>query len=241
MLADYLCIEHCRECGALVPPLPGQAHCACARCWGEHNNAAARIESCPSAQPLASVLVASGTTYSGVLKKMIYGLKYDGDKAVIHDLIGLTNQAFIALKRVKPEVEQALLIPVPLHWMRSLVRGYNQAELIAEGVAKQFQLKVDVRLLSRRRATKPQHGLGRQQRQDNIAKAFRVNRWAEQGAPPLVIVDDLYTSGATISEAASLLAQHGFSNISAITAARAVLEKTRGLLPAAQSEAHLLD
>jgi ComF family protein len=155
---------------------------------------------------------------------MIYRLKYDRDKPVANDLIDLTTAAFIRLRELKPEIEKSILVPVPLHWMRLLVRGYNQAELIAEGVAKNFHLKVQTGLLSRRRSTKPQHGLARQQRRDNISGAFRINRWSGDHPPPIVLVDDLYTSGATISEIAASLHRHGFHNISAITSARAVLE-----------------
>jgi ComF family protein len=228
MLTDYLCIENCRGCGTLVPRVFGRPQCACLNCWAEHRSSLPHTECCPALtsddQTAPSVLVASGTTYSGVLKKMIYRLKYDRDKPVANDLIDLTTAAFTRLRELKPEIDKAILVPVPLHWMRLLVRGYNQAELIAEGVAKNFHLKVQSGLLSRRRSTKPQHGLGREQRRNNIVGAFRVNRWSGEHPTPIVLVDDLYTSGATISEIAASLRRHGFDNISAITAARAVLD-----------------
>jgi ComF family protein len=225
MWADYLCIEHCRGCRELVPRREGGPFCVCEQCWDEHAEAKTVLEPCAAA---TSVLVASGTTYSGVLKKMLYRLKYDKDLGVVDDLAPLALAAYQHLIRQVPEASDAALVPVPLHWTRLVTRGYNQAELIAEGVAAGTSIKIDRHLLSRRRSTRAQHGLGKEERRGNLQNAFRVNSWAGPSAPAIILVDDIYTSGATIGAAAAVLAKHGFARIYAITAARATWDKDKG-------------
>jgi ComF family protein len=224
-MLDYICIENCRGCGQFVQRTRDGPISVCRDCWKEHASPVPHVELCDIG--VVPVMVASGTTYSGILKKLIYRLKYDKDKTIVDDLVPLTVAAWRSLLQTEPALAQALLVPIPLHWMRFVTRGYNQAEMVAEQVARQCKLKLDVRLLSRRRSTRAQHGLGRDERLQNMASAFRVNRWAGKNPPPVVLVDDIYTSGATIAAAASVLAAHGFTRVFAITAARATLDADR--------------
>ncbi|HEY9793158.1 MAG TPA: hypothetical protein V6D22_22340 [Candidatus Obscuribacterales bacterium] len=224
-MLDYLCIENCRGCGEFVQRNRDGPFSVCLNCWKEHASPQPHIEVCEIG--VVPVTVSSGTTYSGILKKLIYRLKYDKDKTIIDDLVPLTIVAWDHLIQEHSALHRAVLVPIPLHWMRFISRGYNQAEMVAEQVARRRRLRLDVRLLSRRRSTKAQHGLGRDQRLQNMASAFRVNRWAGQNPPPIVLVDDIYTSGATIAAAASILAAHGFKSVFAITAARATLDADR--------------
>jgi ComF family protein len=220
MLLDFICVERCRGCQEIIaqPPRDGP-FCACLACWGEHADAVPLVEANLYGQ--IQLLVSSGTAYSGVLKKMIYRLKYDNDRAVIADLVQLSGRALETLD----VASDCLLVPIPLHWMRLMARGFNQAEIICDKLGRRYGLRTDYKLLSRRRATKRQHGLGRDARKTNIEGAFRVNRWAGDKPPLVVLVDDIYTSGATLGEAATVLYKHGFTRVCAITAARATLDK----------------
>lgn len=228
MLTDYLCVESCRGCGKFIPPIAGRPVTVCASCWDEHEDAEPLLEHCLSESEdgalLGAVLVASGTTYTGIVKRLIYRLKYDGDKIVVADLARLAKSALDALVADRSDASNALVVPIPLHWMRMVTRGYNQADLIAEGLLREPSgLKLDRRLLSRRRFTRAQHGLGKDERRRNLADAFRANRWAPEGGQTIVLVDDIYTSGATIAQAADVLRRNGFGPIYAVTVARAVL------------------
>jgi ComF family protein len=222
-MIEYVSVENCRGCGSLIAPTHGGPISVCLDCWDDHNEAEALLEIC--ALGGVNVPVASGTTYSGILKKMIYKLKYDDDKTIIDDLVPLVCQAWLKLKQqYGAAVEDAVLVPIPLHWLRMVTRGFNQSEIIAESVGKHIGLEIDRKLMSRRRSTKAQHGLGKQERIINLANAFRANRWAGPAAPPIVLVDDIYTSGATIAAAAAVLNKAGYRAVYAITAARATFE-----------------
>lgn len=111
------------------------------------------------------------------------------------------------------------LVPVPLHWTRRLRRGYNQAELLAERLSQRFGRPV-VTALRRVRATRPQVGLDPVERRRNVAEAFEaVHKQVVQGGYYLLI-DDVYTTGATLRECARTLRAAGAGRVAALTAAR---------------------
>ncbi|HET9943659.1 MAG TPA: ComF family protein [Terriglobia bacterium] len=107
----------------------------------------------------------------------------------------------------------AVALPVPLHRSRERERGFNQAELLA----RQLGLKVDCGLLRRRKNTPSQTGLSRSQRVLNLSAAFEVRR-----RPPdcVLVVDDVYTTGATLHEIARTLKRAGASRVEVLTVAR---------------------
>lgn len=98
---------------------------------------------------------------------------------------------------------------VPLHWARRFRRGYNQAEIIASAVAGQLPGAVaEPRLLERMRHTRSQAGLGTEEKAANVAGAFAVRRAVAQrhsGARHILVVDDVFTTGATMAECAKAL------------------------------------
>lgn len=111
------------------------------------------------------------------------------------------------------------LVPVPLHWSRRLRRGYNQSELLAQRLTAGFDRPV-VNALRRVRATRPQVGLDPAQRRRNVAEAFEaVSSLVVKGGYYLLI-DDVYTTGATLRECARTLRAAGAARVAALTAAR---------------------
>ena len=120
----------------------------------------------------------------------------DGSPPVMPDLIGHL--------RSEPPVD--LVVPVPLHWLRKLRRGYNQADVIAKGVAAELAVAACCRLLVRRRFTRSQTRLSPEQRRANVASAFAVRpgvlkrllRANDAFPRHILLVDDVYTTGATL-------------------------------------------
>lgn len=100
------------------------------------------------------------------------------------------------------------VVPVPLHWRRRWKRGYNQAELIARGVAAALGVPLRTDLLRKARSTGSQTALSQQERLANVARAFRANRRAlvslaasSPSACHLLLIDDVFTTGATLFSA----------------------------------------
>ena len=114
----------------------------------------------------------------------------------------------------------AVVVPVPLHSRRKRRRGYDQAALLAEGVADRLGLPFRGRVLTRIRATKSQASLGERERERNVRGAFRLEGGAAVRGRHLVLVDDLVTSGGTVRSCIeSLLPAHP-SRITVLAAGR---------------------
>lgn len=112
-----------------------------------------------------------------------------------------------------------LLVPVPLHPRRERARGFNQAALLAREVGRGFGLRVDQRILCRVRATEAQSG-GRREREDNVKGAFAVMRPDRVKDRKLLLIDDVFTTGATASECARTLLAAGAAEVGVYTLAR---------------------
>jgi len=116
---------------------------------------------------------------------------------------------------------RTLLVPVPLHSRRLLERGFNQASLIAHELSEISGLAVVEDLLVRSKYTEPQVGLTSDKRGKNVRGIFEVNYCAisDCWGKEIILLDDVYTTGSTISECARALQGAGFGRISALTLA----------------------
>lgn len=116
-----------------------------------------------------------------------------------------------------------LIVPVPLHWRRRFIRGFNQSQWLANYLGRQLNINVDNTLLTRTRNTPPQQQLRRKQRQKNLKGAFQVKRPVE--GQHIALIDDVVTTGSTVSELARLLKKSGASRVDIWCLARTPLEK----------------
>lgn len=117
-----------------------------------------------------------------------------------------------------------LLVPVPLHRWRLFRRRYNQAALLALAVGRAAGVRVVPDLLVRRRRTPTQGGLDRDGRRRNVAGAFALRRGMGEvvAGRRVVLVDDVLTTGATVSECARVLLRAGAAGVDVLTLARVV-------------------
>jgi ComF family protein len=114
-----------------------------------------------------------------------------------------------------------VMVPVPLHRSRLRERGFNQSEEIARAAAKLLpEFEVSTRVLARKRPTESQIGLTRHQRRANLRGAFAVIGPEFIAARDVLLVDDVFTTGTTVSECARILLRCGASRVFVVTVAR---------------------
>ncbi len=150
---------------------------------------------------------------SDLLEKIIYGLKYHEQRALGGEIGGRLADMF---KGVIRELNPDVMVPVPLYPAKGRERSFNQSDLIGRTVAGHLQIPYEPRLVKRVRNTKSQTELSIDDRRENMAGAFAVGDLAPHRR--FLIVDDVLTSGATLSECAKALRRKGASFVAVLTA-----------------------
>jgi ComF family protein len=156
--------------------------------------------------------------YEEPIKDLIMQLKYDANALVAAAVAPYMAAAI--LKEISQTPEKVVLIPVPLCEKRQKQRGYNQAELLANEIGKYLDLSVDTKILKRTKATQIQKGMNLKQRAENLRDAFCVSNPEFANGNKYIIVDDVFTTGATVNECARALKNAGATQIDAIVCAR---------------------
>ncbi len=159
--------------------------------------------------------------HDSTARMLVHGLKY-------HDRTDLARMmAGWMLRAGDGAVENCDgIIPVPLHFTRRLARRFNQAGELARGLARLSQKALLPDAIVRVRKTRPQVGLGEKAREDNLRGAFQVTAAGREAVfgKRLVLVDDVYTTGATVNAAARTLKKAGAADITVLTFAMALDE-----------------
>jgi ComF family protein len=148
---------------------------------------------------------------------MVLALKYEGRLSLVPFLA--SKMAEEALRRLG-EGPADRVLPVPLHPTRLRERTFNQAELLADAVARRMGIPCEKELLIRCRPTRPQAELTREERSRNVRGAFDLRRGSSLKGQRLILVDDVLTTGATAEACAKLLKSAGTRSVWAVTAAR---------------------
>lgn len=122
----------------------------------------------------------------------------------------------------KPLIEECdVLIPVPLHARRLFKRKYNQSALLAQKLAQHFKKEYQPLVLKRKRNTPSQGHLNKQKRQENIRGAFYVATPEKIQGKKILLIDDVYTTGATLNECAKVLKKAKVQKVYCLTLCRA--------------------
>ncbi|HPG05871.1 MAG TPA: ComF family protein [Saprospiraceae bacterium] len=154
---------------------------------------------------------------NGIGQHVIQRLKYHGRKDLGRMTGDWLGQRLSACKHFPPV---DLIIPVPLHWRRRLIRGYNQSEIIAQRLASHLNAPVSEKHLVRRRWTGTQTKRKRLDRLEALNAAFKLQNQKELMGKHLLLVDDVMTTGATIEACAKLLLTCPDVKVSAVTIAQ---------------------
>lgn len=142
-------------------------------------------------------------TYEKDVKNMMYRFKYD-DMKYYADFFSecIKETAAEWIKREKFD----LVIPVPLYKKKQRIRGYNQAGLIAKKISEEYEIDFSDRAVIRSLATRPQKELGFEDRKNNLKNAFKIeDNSVLLNCRKILIVDDIYTTGATIDSLTEII------------------------------------
>lgn len=213
-------VARCEPCGRRIGPLgtaPVETERGCLRCTGPlaEGDALSWAGGTRALRRRAVRRVVAAWSYGGVPRDLVVALKFRRRLAaadlLAHALAG-------ALRRVR--IPGDLVVPVPLSRRRRRERGYDQAAMLARGVARRLGLAYDRRALARRRHTVPQTSLPRAARRRGPVGAFRARPRRVAGRCVL-LVDDVLTSGGTVKACALALRRAGALSVTAAVACRA--------------------
>lgn len=149
----------------------------------------------------------------GKLQSLIHAIKYDGLSRLA---VEQGRRLGDAIRREKPASKFDCVVPMPLHRLRNIERGYNQAERLAAGVSEIIGAPVK-ELARRARYTSTQTGFSLEGRKRNIANAFECS--IKLNGESLLLIDDVFTTGSTMLECAKTLKQSGAGRITIATLA----------------------
>src|SRR5947209_6999194 len=210
---DYLCAVCEARLNRIVAPF-------CGKCSEPFDGAITTPFSCVNCAHRRLYFDAAVSAYRsrGIARQVMLHFKY-GKEIHLRHLVGGWLIAALDDPRLR-ERKFDLIVPVPLHPARERERGFNQAQLLAELVSP--QLGVPTRpLLQRVRFTTTQTAFDRAERIQNLRHAFRLRRNGDVRNLSVLLIDDVLTTGSTLSECARVLKENGAQSVYAATAARA--------------------
>lgn len=192
---------HCPVCATPFPSAEALSHSPDHHC-GE----------CRERRPAFSRAI-TPYSYEGILAKAIQRFKYQKQTALAGPLADLLIEALTA-------VEFDLVTPIPLHPDRLRAREFNQSLLLARRIARFSRVPFLIDALDRSRDTPPQVGLSRKEREQNVRRAFHLSDSKPIQGKRILLVDDVYTTGATLREGAKILIKGGAREVMVAAVAR---------------------
>jgi ComF family protein len=191
----------CHICGTTFPNSPAESH-LCGDC----------LEKKPYFSYARAIF-----SYENIILNSIHQFKYKNNISE-----GEILASFMAGFSF-PDIDFAdysLIIPVPLHVKRLRKRGFNQSLILARAIAEEQKIPVDFSLLKRHKFTLTQTGSNKKERKQNIKGAFEVSDKKKISGKNIILIDDVYTTGATVNECAKTMIKAGAQRVSVLTLAR---------------------
>ncbi|NTW67273.1 MAG: ComF family protein [Nitrospirae bacterium] len=218
-VADSGIPRFCSQCWLELSPVQGPVCPCCGRPFGSQESLAHSPEheclTCRTDPPHFDQALAAGL-FEGPLREAIHVYKYRPVRS-----LGKHLAAWMA-EQVRMTVHLDLTMPVPLHRKRLRQRGFNQALILAHGISERFSVPLLYDNLMRLRSTRPQVELSGPERRSNVKGAFGLVRPAEVRDKRILLIDDVFTTGATMNECAKVLKEAGAASVTVLTLARTV-------------------
>ena len=231
-VVDLILPPACPACRAAS----GSGAALCAGCWASvrflapplcpvlgapfaHDMGPGIVSAAVLADPPPFARARSAVVYEDTARRLVHALKYR-DR---HEVAGFMARAMIRAGR-ELLADCELIVPVPLHPRRLWLRRYNQAVLLTDRIGRESGIPVEPMVLQRIRRTRQQVGLSGREREANVRGAFRVLMPEKPmiGGQRVLLVDDVYTSGATVRAASRALTRGGAAAVDVLTFARVV-------------------
>jgi ComF family protein len=208
----------CKDC---LNSISFISHPVCVRCGRPFLTEATRDHvcgNCLTQEPYFNLVRALGR-YEGALETIIHNLKYKQKFSMVNLLSFLLDHMHNH-SITFPSYD--LLIPVPLHRSRLRQRGFNQTVILGNILKKKYHLPLHTSILQRIAHTLPQVTLPVKARKVNMQNAFKVKEPRSVEGKTILLLDDVYTTGATMNECARILKKSGASRVDGFVIARAV-------------------
>lgn len=156
--------------------------------------------------------------YEGKIRNLIIDYKFN-DKAYLSNFF---TKIIIKNEKICRKIKSYdIIIPVPIHKKRKNERGYNQSELIAKEIVKNInELELVTDSLIKQKNTVAQSTLTKQQRKQNVKQVYKIANKEKIQNKKIILLDDIYTTGATAEECSKILKQNGAKEILVLTIAK---------------------
>ena len=206
-LLDFIYKKRCYFCSS-------SKECVkmCSKCYGELTHSDYRVN-----RAISGVEIYSAGVYEKYLQKMIRGIKYHSQKELAYYMAKFMWEYFQKITEKRGIEKDFQIIPVPLHKKRQRKRGYNHMELVGRELSLLSGFELNTELITRIKPTKPQYKLSYAEKIKNLENAFSVDKTKDLGKPVLII-DDICTSGATFGSMINELKSNGIEDIVCLSA-----------------------
>jgi ComF family protein len=206
-----------------------QSHCPlCQRSTSQEfcQNCTRQLQKCQRQNPISlwqePLPVFGWGEYGGLVKRAIAAMKYENQPQIARPLGQWLGEAWLLNSPSRDS--RPVVVPIPLHPSKQKQRKYNQAALIGQSFCEITGLKLKLNGLTRVRETEAQFGLSASKREENLDKAFAVGQEFRHHPPniPVLLVDDIYTTGATAKSAVQTFREYGIVVLGLVAVATAV-------------------
>lgn len=231
-LLDFIYPQRCPRCGAA---LSSGREVLCESCTSELESERGLLGPfCPSCKrqidpgsggcrcetgmPGVEMVYSLGS-YDEEMEPLIEGFKYRRKRKLGLYLSDILSERLLEVEGL-PSAD--LVVPVPLHRSKRRQRGFNQSEVIAGWLSERLEIQLGCGLVIRRKKTRTQTGLSREERRENVRNAFEFRGEGDLQGRRVLLVDDVLTTGATMSECARTLKDAGAEQVWGVTLAVAV-------------------
>ena len=207
--------EICPECRKQLSFLPTKDRCR--SCGGRSDSALAVCSGCMHFPPAPHIDAVAVLEYCGTARTLIRQMKFGNRPELARPL------ALLAVEKLRESrLEFDVIVPVPLHWQRFLLRSYNQTELLSAVIAAETGKPV-IKAVKKILPTPHQSRLKKSQRLKNLKNTFAVKN-ASFAGKNVLLVDDVITTGATVSAVAKVLMKNGAESVRVLCCARTPLK-----------------